>query len=197
MTIIGALMGFLLLSGAGMIAPGAVAHADTPPIPVVISYQVAMTAYNAVPSQTDGDPFTTASGAYSNPEVVAARSQDLREELPFGTVIEIDGPTNKQNNCGYNVVSPILGYRVIADTMNARFTKRVDILFSTKSNYIRSDGTTQNASTILGVCHGVTVRVIGHLDPKHMSRLPKTQEALATIVAAGFPEQKTDTLAVK
>ncbi|PIR83313.1 hypothetical protein COU19_01090 [Candidatus Kaiserbacteria bacterium CG10_big_fil_rev_8_21_14_0_10_56_12] len=171
-------MGFLLLSGGGIAAP-ARAEAQAP---LVVSYQVAMTAYNAVPNQTDGDPSTTASGAVSNPEVVAARSRDLSEELPFGTIIEIDGPDSKQNNCGFNVVSPILGYRVIADTMNARFTNRVDVLFSTKANYRMSDGRLVNASTILGVCHGVTIRVVGHLDPTQMRHLPKTQAELASIV---------------
>ena len=187
-------MGFLLLSGAGMPVP---TQTGEPAVPLV-SYQVAMTAYNAVPSQTDGDPFTTASGAYSNPEVVAARSRDLKDELPFGTIIEIDGPTSEQNNCGYTVVSPILGYRVIADSMNSRFTNRVDVLFSTKSNYKRSDGTYVNASTILGVCHDVTVRVIGHLDPAHMQKLPKTQEELAALVATTIgPNQGVGVLARK
>ncbi len=155
-------MAFLLLSGGSGVATtpaSAPVASSTPPAP---SYMVAMTAYNAVPGQTDSNPFETASGAYSNPEVVAARSQDLGEELPFGTIIEIDGPTSKQNNCGFGIVSPILGYRVIADTMNVRYTKRVDVLFD--------------------VCHGVTVRVVGHIDPKKMGNLPKTQTALAAIV---------------
>lgn len=182
-------MGFLLLSGAATTASAPAVAAIAPP---VVSYQVAMTAYNAVPEQTDSDPYTTASGAYSNPEVVAARSQDMRDELPFGTIIEIDGPTEKQNNCGYSVVSPILGYRVIADTMNVRYTNRVDVLFSTKANYLMTDGTTLNASTIFGVCQGVTVRVVGHLDPKRMAHLPKTQAELAAIV-----EGADSTLALK
>ena len=172
-------MGFLLLSGGGVAAP---AQADAPTAPLVVSYQVAMTAYNAVPSQTDADPSITASGAASNPEVVAARSRDLKDELPFGTIIEIDGPTDKQNNCGFSMVSPLLGYRVIADTMNSRFTNRVDVLFSTKDNYKMSDGRLLNASTILGVCQGVTIRVVGHLDPAHMQKLPKTQAELASLV---------------
>lgn len=192
MTIIGALMGFLLLSGGGVAAP---APADASAAPLVVSYQVAMTAYNAVPAQTDADPSTTASGAASNPEVVAARSRDLKNELPFGTIIEIDGPTGKQNNCGFSVVSPILGYRVIADTMNSRFTNRVDVLFSTKDNYKMADGRMVNASTILGVCHDVTIRVVGHLDPALMKNLPKTQEALAAIVEA--PNSPVLALAIK
>src|SRR3989344_7061629 len=118
-----ALMGFLLLSGAMSALP---AHANAPSTPAVPVYSVTLTAYNAVPEQTDGDPFTTASGSYSNSEVVAARSRDLAENLPFGTIIEVTGPASPNNNCGYKIVAPIVGYRVIADTMNARYTDRID-----------------------------------------------------------------------
>lgn len=138
-----------------------------------------MTAYNAVPAQTDDNPLETASGAYSNPEVIAARSQDLGEQLPFGTIVEIDGPAKNEESCGYGVVAPLIGYRVIADTMNARYANRIDVLFDTKSNYTMRDGTVQNAADIAGVCHGVTVRVVGRLNINHM---PKTQKELAAIV---------------
>jgi len=175
-------MGFLLLSGVGMISPAQAEAPSVPAAPPSPTYKVAMTAYNAVPGQTDESPFETASGAYSNPEIVAARSQDLKDILPFGTIIEIDGPASKQNNCGFNVVSPIMGYRVIADTMNVRYTNRVDVLFSTDANYELEDGRVVNASNILGLCKGITIRVVGHLDPTHMGKLPKTQKELAAIV---------------
>lgn len=140
------------------------------------NYTVTLTAYNAVPEQTDGDSFTTASGSYSNSEVVAARSRDLADELPFGTIIEIVGPSVSSNNCGYKIVAPIVGYRVIADTMNARYTNRIDILFHTESNYKMADGKTKNAGTILGICNGASIRVVGHVDVNH---IPKTQRELA------------------
>jgi len=186
MTIITALMGFLLFSGAvGASAVPALASAPTLP-----NYAVTLTAYNAVPEQTDSDPFITASGAYSNPEVVAARSRDLKEELPFGTIIAIAGPSEADNTCGFNIVAPIIGYRVIADTMNARYTDRIDILFSTKSNYIMADGRTKNAGNILGICKGASVRVVGYVNP---NRIPKTQEALAALVH----EEVVEPIAVK
>src|SRR3989338_7251362 len=100
MNILGALMGFLLLSGG---ATGNTAKA--PVAPVVPSHTVTLTAYNAVPEQTDSNPYETASGAYSNPEVVAARSQDLRDELPFGTIVVIEGPASNNNGgCNYETV---------------------------------------------------------------------------------------------
>jgi 3D (Asp-Asp-Asp) domain-containing protein len=138
-----------------------------------------LTGYNAVPAQTDSDPSTTASGSPSNPEVVAARSRDMADTLPFGTVIAISAPAKFDNNCGYSLVEPLIGYRVIADTMNVRFAKYVDVLFDTGDNYKLSDSSTKNASTILGVCN-VTIRVIGHIDLA--KGVPATQRALASLV---------------
>jgi 3D (Asp-Asp-Asp) domain-containing protein len=170
-------MAFLLLSN--VVIGSMPAHADAP---VALDHVVTLTAYNAVPAQTDSDPSVTASGAYSNPEVVAARSRDLAGELPFGTIIAIVGAPTPGNSCGYETVAPIIGYRVIADTMNARYTNRIDILFDTKSNYIMPDGSTKNAGTILGICEGASIRVVGHVDLSHPSRLPKTQEDLVALV---------------
>ena len=148
-------------------------------MPELPNYAVTLTAYNAVPEQTDGDPFITASGSYSNSEVVAARSRDLADELPFGTIIEISGPTAPNNNCGYSIVAPIVGYRVIADSMNARYTSRIDILFHTESNYKMSDGKMKNAGNVLGICNGANIKVVGRVDINH---IPKTQVELARLV---------------
>lgn len=172
-------MGFFLLSGAMSVLP---AHAQAPQVPAVPNYMVTLTAYNAVSAQTDNDPLITASGAYSNPEVIAARSRDLADELPFGTIIKLDGPASAQRTCGYHVVSPIIGYRIIADTMHARYNDRIDILFSTQSNYPMRDGDIQNASIVLGKCGGVTLRVVGRIDPLYPGRFPKTQAELVAIV---------------
>ena len=169
-------MGFLLFSGGTMAMP---AHAQAPEALSQPTYAVTLTAYNAVEAQTDGNPLETASGAFSNPEVVAARSQDLAEELPFGTIIEVDGSGAINNSCGYDMVHPVIGYRVIADTMNVKFTKRVDILLDTKANYSTMDKGMKNAAQILGICTGVTVRVVGHVNINH---IPKTQVELAAII---------------
>ncbi len=173
-------MGFFFLSSAIAALP---AHANAPAAVLTPPSQtVTLTAYNAVPAQTDSNPLETASGAYSNPEIVAARSRDLARDLPFGTIIEIRGPSSSEGTCGYGIVAPIIGYRVIADTMNARYTDRIDVLFSTKSNYIMPDGSVKNAATILGVCGGTSIRVVGHVD---INNLPKTQAELAAIALGG------------
>lgn len=176
MPILGALMGFLLFSSAVAAMP---ANATAPALPTQGSYPVTLTAYNAVPAQTDNSPLQTASGAYANPEVVAARSTNLSQQLPFGTIIQLYGPSSPGNSCGYNVVAPAIGYRVIADAMNAQYTDRLDVLFSTKANYVTGDAGVKNAATILGICKGVTFRVVGHVDIKN---IPQTQAELAALV---------------
>ncbi len=174
-------MGFFVLSGAGV--TGMPMRADAPTALLSPGYLVTLTAYNAVPEQTDSDPDVTASGVFSNPEVVAARSRDLAKELPFGTVIAIDGPIGETKTCGFDIVKPSIGYRIIADTMNARYTDRIDVLFDTKDNYLMADGSTKNAGRILGICNKVEIRVVGYVDISRPSKLPKTQAELAMLVS--------------
>ena len=141
------------------------------------THTVTMTGYNAVPEQTDGDPHTAASGAYSNPEVIAARSADLAEELPFGTVVEIvlsDGGAV----CGLQPVAADIGLRVIADSMHSRKRTQVDILFDT-DRVVRSNGAYINRAVALGVCKDIEIRVVGHVDIK---KIPKTQKELRLAV---------------
>lgn len=177
-------MGFSLFLGAASFpnqneaAPRTVA-----PAPVAAQgYSVTLTAYNAVAAQTDSNPSETASGAYSNPEVIAARSADLADELPFGTIIAVDGPTGPTDTCGYGAVAPLIGYRVIEDTMNQRYTDRIDVLFDTKDTFVRTDGTELNAANVLGICKKTAIRVVGHVDFAH---IPKTQAALVALVEKG------------
>ena len=178
-------MGFLLFSGGMSTVPASVQAPAVPPVP---AYSVTLTAYNAVPEQTDSDPFTTASGLYSYTEIIAARSRDMADRLPFGTVIAIEGPAKHGGTCGYNVVKKLVGYRIIADTMNARYTDRIDILFSTDANFTQVNGSQKNASHILGICNEATIRVVGFVDIKRSNKLPKTQEALVAFIEGSTPD---------
>lgn len=205
MIILGALMGFLLLPTSTII-PRPIGYAASAPLvaakdtvsqalPPRISkrlasasvesvvdaprYAVTLTAYNAVPEQTDENPFETASGMFSNPEIVAARSANLVAELPFGTVIAFDGSSiSSGETCGFGVVASRIGYRVIADSMNPRFDDRIDILFATDANYTNAVGSV-NAATVLGICQNVTIRVVGRINMKHP---PQTQAELTEMV---------------
>ena len=137
-----------------------------------------LTAYNAVPSQTDSNPFTTASGAFSNPEVVAARSGDLAYKLPYGTVIKIERELADTPNCNYSLVESQVGYRVIADAMNTRIVNTVDILLD-QNKTVPYQGRQINPGRALGICGSATITVVGKIDVKD---IPSTQAELAAMV---------------
>ncbi|MDP2649198.1 MAG: hypothetical protein Q8P19_04890 [bacterium] len=166
-----ALLGFFLLGNAATSALAAtVAPAPT--------YSVAVTGYNAVPAQTDNDPFTTASGVRSNPEVVVARSVDLADALPYGTVIEVTPKAALSNNCGISLVGEHIGYRVVADSMHSRKRNQIDIMFDTSDKVIVGRKAT-SVAIALGVCSDVEIRVVGQVDIKKM---PRNQEELKKVV---------------
>ena len=152
--------------------------APAPTTPALPSYAVTLTSYNAVPSQTDGDPMTTASGLRSNPEVIAARSGDLATDLPFGTVIAIEHAGAYTNNCGCDKVDPLIGYRVVGDSMNSRFRSRVDVLLD-QDDTVKVGSVVMNPSRALGVCGDVTVHVVGFMK---LSDVPGTQAELVQMV---------------
>lgn len=175
-----ALMGFFLLPSVGV--QGAVASAESAIKPIVYQTRtVKITGYNAVPEQTDSDPSTTASGAYSNPEVIIARSVDLKEDLPFGTVVEVVVPESSSHKCGIGAVEHFIGYRVVADSMHPRKVNQMDILFDTAAK-VEVGGKEMNAARALGVCDEVEIRVIGKIDIKEM---PRDQVELAAKVDLG------------
>lgn len=177
-----ALTGLFVLSGAAGLNADTWNKTQSPQVPAYKTYSVAMTAYNAVPEQTDGDPFTTASGAFSDPDVVAARSIDLADELPFGTVITVSSATSTPN-CGLGVVGNIIGLRVIADSMHPRKRNQIDILFDAKQ-----PGWKTNPAKTFGVCKAVEIKVVGHIDISHM---PHNQmELKAALEKAPFAVNK-------
>ena len=174
--ITGALTGLFVLSSAGGLSSDAWIKTQSREVPTYKSFSVAMTGYNAVPEQTDGDPFTTASGAFSDPDVVAARSVDLADELPFGTVIAVTAASSSPT-CGFNVAEDAIGLRVVADSMHPRKRNQIDILFDVKPAGWRS-----NPAVTLGTCKGVQIRVVGFIDIDHM---PHSQAELK--IALGLP----------
>ena len=155
---------------------------EAPALPAP-SYQVRMTAYNAVPGQTDSTPFITASGMRTNTDTTAARSRDLDEELPFGTVIRIDRKVADTPSCRFSEVAPQIGYRVITDTMHPRWTSKIDVLLDHKAT-LPVHGVHMNPARVLGVCGEVTVTVVGKMDLK---AVPATQAELA-VLFEGAPD---------
>lgn len=150
------------------------------PEPTYQTLHVAMTAYNAVEEQTDGNPSITSIGANADPDVVVARSKDLADELPYGTVIDVvPNPDSKDPNCGLAVVHSRIGLRVIADAMHSRKRNQIDVLFDTKP--ITLGGKKVNPAIALGYCKDVEIRVIGRIDT---AKIPKTQTELAAMMGA-------------
>lgn len=136
-----------------------------------------MTAYNALPGQTDSTPDRTSIGAYTNPDIIAARSRDLADELPYGTVIEVvpvSTSTPRDVNCGRQFVHDQIGLRVIGDAMNPRITNTIDILMDHKE-LVSVNGKKRNPAKALGMCKNVTIKIVGKIDTKNM---PKTQDEL-------------------
>ncbi|OGG48723.1 hypothetical protein A3C18_03055 [Candidatus Kaiserbacteria bacterium RIFCSPHIGHO2_02_FULL_54_11b] len=181
-------MGLFMWSGAtGITASTTTWASPVPPaatstVETALSLSVRLTGYNAVPEQTDGDPHITASGAYSNPAVIAARSRDLAETLPFGTVIALEN-AEKNVNCGFETVDHLIGYRVIADSMHPKKQKRIDVLLDAADTVmIGVNGKPRKATNpaiALGLCN-VTMRVVGKVSLKN---IPATQKELALMMS--------------
>lgn len=143
------------------------------------TFTVKLTAYNAVPEQTDSDPSITASGAFSNPEIMAARSVDLKADLPWGTVIKVTRAGVDTPNCRFSEVESQIGYRVIGDSMHSRKREQIDILLD-QNNTVPVYGKDINPALALGLCSGVTIEVVGHL--ASVKDFPKTQNELTALV---------------
>ena len=189
-------MGFIAFSGGPMTPPENVATIFTSPSQEPLTgiakadevrikriedaepFTVKLTSYNAVPEQTDGNPHVTASGAFANPEVVAARSIDLAGDLPYGTVIEITRDESDSESCRFNAVEELIGYRVVLDSMHSRKRGQIDVLLNPEDTIV-VHGKETNPSVALGLCKGVTVRVIGTMK---ISDVPETQAELKRIV---------------
>ena len=169
-------MGFFVWSGMGGSASGMSLPASTTPDTIAKTLSVRLTGYNAVPEQTDSTPDTTATGAYSNPAVIAARSPDLGDALPYGTIIEII-ESNKDTNCGFSLVDNLIGYRVIADSTNEHRHSQIDLLFN-EADTVLVGGKPTNPALVLGVCEA-TIRAVGKIAIKD---IPETQSALALLV---------------
>lgn len=187
-----ALVGFLVLP-VGVIAPMPAEAAQTALVPNIglealmprlytkvapVPFTAKLTAYNAVPSQTDSNPFTTASGAYSNPEVVAARSRDLAATLPYGTIVKIERTHADTPSCRFSQVEDQIGYRVMADAMHPRITNTVDVLLN-QHQKVWVDGRLVNPALAVGRCSEVTVTIVGSMP---ISEIPETQAELTQIV---------------
>ncbi len=123
------LLAILLLTP---IASGSVGVFHMPPIPDKpreISEVVTMTTYTVERSQTDSNPFETASGMILNKKNpakhrVVAISRDLKDRFAFGDSIMITAGNYS-------------GIYYVEDVMNKRFKKKIDLLINPKDKNTR------------------------------------------------------------
>lgn len=107
------------------------------------------TTYNAVPSQCDSDPFTTADGSKIDPVKLrdgkirwCALSRDFLARwgglFDYGDTIQVGSFSSPQIN----------GKWVVHDCMNKRYTNSLDFLFDARNNNPK-----------LGVCRDLVVKI--------------------------------------
>lgn len=93
-------------------------------------FRVTATCYNAVESQCDLEPNITSWGkrisadAYSHKYISVSR--DLLDKFPYGSKVLIKG-------------TPYDGLYIVADLMNKRFSKRVDLLIDQEMKVFKAD----------------------------------------------------------
>lgn len=104
---------------------------DTVEVVEVVEHELLATYYNACESQCNADPLVTADMSKINKEKLVnldirwcAVSRDMLEYYPYGTVIHVQSENETLN-----------GYWEVHDTMNKRYTGRIDFLFPEGENF--------------------------------------------------------------
>ncbi len=107
---------------------------------------VIITAYTPSVWETDSTPFITASGKRISKSYVAV-SRDLLAEFPYGTKVKIIIPDKNLPGCGSKeIMEKNLIVRQVEDTMNKRYSKRIDLVFFSRREAIR-----------FGKCKGIII----------------------------------------
>ncbi len=107
---------------------------------------VIITAYTPSVWETDSTPFITASGKRISKYYVAV-SRDLLSKFPYGTKVKITIPDKNLPGCGSRgVIRKKVLVRQVEDTMNKRYSKRIDLVFFSRKEAIK-----------FGKCKGVII----------------------------------------
>jgi 3D (Asp-Asp-Asp) domain-containing protein len=96
------------------------------------AFLVTLTTYNPSKAQTDKSPNLTACNLKINTKNPYSQryvglSRDLLEEFRYGEIVEL------QNAGSYN------GFYIVADCMNKRFLRYVDVLIGSKQKHIKME----------------------------------------------------------
>jgi len=97
-----------------------------------LSLTLRATAYNSLPSQTDGDPHITATGATTRFGIIAASRDLLAGGVPYGSLVRIRDLGGFGNGRGAGAFQEVLDGMdlfVVEDTMHIRKEQQVDVWF--------------------------------------------------------------------
>jgi 3D (Asp-Asp-Asp) domain-containing protein len=95
-------------------------------------YDLRATAYNSMVSQTDSQPFITATGQRTRWGIIAVSRDLLGEELPYGSLVRLRDLGSFHTGRGAGAYQNLLDGTlfVVEDTMHARKTNQVDVWFA-------------------------------------------------------------------
>lgn len=102
-------------------------------------FTVRATAYNSLVSQTDAQPFITATGARTRWGIVAVSRDLLGTDLPYGSLVRLRDLGAYATGRGAGAYDALLDGFVftIEDTMNPRKTQQLDVWFAEYADAVR------------------------------------------------------------
>ncbi|CAN5829497.1 hypothetical protein BH23DEI1_BH23DEI1_05060 [soil metagenome] len=93
---------------------------------------VRATAYNSLESQTNSQPFITATGAQTRWGILAVSRDLLDEKLPYGSLVRLRDLGNLHNGRGAGAFQSLLDGTdvfIVEDTMHPRKRNQIDVWF--------------------------------------------------------------------
>ncbi len=103
------------------------------------SFIVRATAYNSLASQTNAQPFVTATGARTRWGIVAVSRDLLSTDLPYGSLVRLRDLGAHATGRGAGAYDELLAGLVfsVEDTMHPRKTQQIDVWFAEHSDAVR------------------------------------------------------------
>ena len=102
----------------------------TTPLRRYATYTLMATAYNSLPSQTDGDPFITATGAHTRFGIVAL-SRDMLRRIPYGSSLRLEDVGGRYSGAFAGTTF------IVEDTMNVSKYQQIDVWFPAYSQAVQ------------------------------------------------------------
>ena len=103
------------------------------------TFVVRATAYNSLVSQTNAQPFVTATGARTRRGIVAVSRDLLGTDLPYGSLVRLRDLGGHAGGRGAGAYDDLLEGLVfsVEDTMHPRKTQQIDVWFAEYADAVR------------------------------------------------------------